>query len=389
MEQTLCSLAPAVDLGCDSPENQASPRCDSVPAALSEAVELADGIEGQMVFLNQQLAIVAANRAWKADIQQQAEGLSIGADYLGFYRSRATHGDRDADMLAAALQCVTAGSLSHFEHVDTDPAAGSAFRVNLSSFEMAGQRWVMVTRYDVSDLFALQRQKIELADLLLRAQDQERRRLARDLHDSTSQDLVALQHSLGRLKRRLPKASRSFTEITDQMKRLQRDIRSLSYIYHPPELRELGLAGAIQALCDGFSRRTTLQVNLMLDYPETRDAQAEMVLYRLAQEAFANIQRRACATQVDVHLVDARSHSHLMIHDDDTGFDPVGADARLGVGIASMRKRVDELGGRLSFHCTEKGSSVIAHIPFIKPPRCGCARHTAPGPRWSAASASA
>lgn len=352
--------------GCDRPETPDQPRdpAASPLSTLARALELADSLEEQIIFLDPRLTIAAANRAWKVAAEGRAgQDLSIGDNYLHFYRSLAERGDIDAKLMAAGLQCVADGSLSRFEHLDSEPREGGIFRVHLSSLVMAGGRWLIVSRYDLTDLFARTLQRVELGGRLLKAQDQERRRLARELHDSTSQYLVALQHGVGRLKEQVRGSERSFSEVTDLLEGLQREIRSLSFLYHPPGLEGLGLAGAIQALGEGFSRRTGLQLSLLLDYPAPRPAPIEMALYRVAQEALANIHRHGKATEVAIRLSDTKNLLRLSVRDDSAGSDPKLTGAGMGVGLSSVRQRVAELGGLLSLRGNARGTALIARIP--------------------------
>lgn len=345
------------------------PRLRILPGGRQDAGpwDFADTLAEPIALLDEGWTIVGVNRAWREMARSGTLfDLSRGDNYREFSRSRAAAGDQDAAAVVAALAEIDAAHRSEFEHLDSGDRArlGRIYRTRISTLGAGRRPFAVLVRYDTTELLKLQRQRRRLGGQLLNAQEDERRRVARDLHDSTSQELVALQLNLMRLKRaRGATAAAALAAVAESLERVQQEIRALSYVYHPPSLDRGGLAMAIRAMAEGFGKRTGLKVNLQIDYPSVRITGTEATVYRLAQEALANIHRHAKATEVDIRLMTTARRLHLMIQDNGIGFD-IRGHATTGVGIAAMRERVDELGGRLSFHCVRRGTSILASLPL-------------------------
>lgn len=146
------------------------------------------------------------------------------------------------------------------------------------------------------------------------------------------------------------------------------EIRVVSYLAVPPALKT-GLPDAVKAIVGGFGRRTGIQTSFEIVGDVVPIASAETVLYRIAQEALSNVYRHANATRLRVLLSYRRSAVHLIVSDDGVGI-PVGVlldRGRAGVGLASMRSRLSEVGGRLSIRRLSPGTALIASIGMLPP----------------------
>jgi signal transduction histidine kinase len=202
----------------------------------------------------------------------------------------------------------------------------------------------------------------------MQIQSIERQRIGRDLHDSTAQELVALRLLLTQLKRLRPDAPAQavVSDIEATLDQMSHEIRAISYLLHPPALESLSLAEALETMSTGFARRTGLDIRFHLEgWSEPRDRLAEAALYRLAQEALANVQRHAQATQVRITLVARRKgYLHLLVEDNGVGVALAvpRAPAMGGVGIPGMEARLRELGGRLSIRRCGCGTRIAASL---------------------------
>lgn len=212
---------------------------------------------------------------------------------------------------------------------------------------------------------------------LMRLQDEERRRIGRDLHDSTGQTLAALELSLSRLLQAHPDSVQR-RELLEQCVLLANqcsaEIRTASYLLHPPLLDELGLLSAIRWLADGFHERSGIDVHL--DLPETlqrlsRDE--ELTLFRVAQEALTNVHRHAASPWVAVRLGEQDGQVVLEIEDGGIGIGgqdeahPVDfalGDFALGVGLTGMRERIRQVGGTFVVEAGRGGTLVRATLPL-------------------------
>lgn len=228
------------------------------------------------------------------------------------------------------------------------------------------------------DVTERRRSEVELRRLsgqILRLHDEERRDISRDLHDVTGQGLVALEATLSQLQDHVASSNRAGRKLLSEAMALSKDclreIRSLSYVLYPPMLEQSGLEDAIRHFCDGFVKRTGIQVKLRISPGFARLArETELALFRVAQESLANIQRHSGSRDAEVLLerqpglavVEIRDHGHGIPAEDRraSGEFPVTA----GVGIASMQERVKQVGGRLEIRSSGTGTSVWAGVPI-------------------------
>jgi len=225
-----------------------------------------------------------------------------------------------------------------------------------------------------------------LSGRLLRLQDEERRRLARELHDSTAQRLAALALELavvhdrgGRLSARGRQALAEAGRIADEC---SRELRTLSYLLHPPLLDEMGLASALSGYVEGFSKRSGIRVKLDMPADIGRlPAETETTLFRIVQECLTNVHRHSMSPVAQVRLVLDPEAIQLEIADQGRGLaagvtsggtnhgtnGATGERHELGVGIAGMKERVRQLGGNLDLDSSEAGLTVRAFLPRRQP----------------------
>ena len=207
-----------------------------------------------------------------------------------------------------------------------------------------------------------------LARQLLAAQDDERRRLGRELHDSTGQLLVALSMNLARLERRFsdgtPEHAALLGDSRDLLERALREVRTVSYLLHPPMLDEAGLASAMRWYIAGFAQRSGISAALDIADGFPRLArEAETTLFRVLQESVTNVHRHARSDSLAVHLRYARGVATLEVRDRGRGFPVPGASSVHGVGIPGMRERLHRLGGSLAIASGPHGTRVRATVP--------------------------
>jgi PAS domain S-box-containing protein len=222
---------------------------------------------------------------------------------------------------------------------------------------------------------ALQRKEESLRRLsgrLLQLQDEERRRMARDLHDTTGQKLALLSVNLDVLDRvaaELPPRSReAIVESRTVVKEVLEEIRTLSYLLHPPLLDEMGLASATRWYVEGFVRRSNIQVDLNLSPELSRLPQElEITLFRILQESLTNVHRHSGSSTASVSIVVEGGIATMEVKDrgcrGDRQFLTSNGGGSLGVGIRGMRERVRQLGGGLEIQSGSEGTTVKAKLP--------------------------
>jgi signal transduction histidine kinase len=212
---------------------------------------------------------------------------------------------------------------------------------------------------------------------LLQAEERERRRIAKELHDSTAQDLVAVMMSLDSVRENIAgSAAQEARRLEDNQAVLEKcahDIRTLSYLLHPPRLDEAGLTGAIRHYASGLAERSGIAMTL--DLPEDLGRLAEeeeLALFRVVQECLGNIHRHAHSPTAAIRLSRDRATSVLEVRDAGCGIPPAvlaaaeGSGPGLGVGIPAMRERLRQIGGRLEIESNSRGTTVRAILPTSK-----------------------
>jgi signal transduction histidine kinase len=192
----------------------------------------------------------------------------------------------------------------------------------------------------------------ELAGRLLTAQETERRRLARELHDDLSQRLAALAIETGFLERDSPSISEAavvkIQEIREGLVDLSGAIHGISRRLHPSILEDLGLSDAIRSECDGLARREPIEVHFeSKDCPPRIPLPVSLCLYRITQEGLRNIVKHARATKVHISLTGGNEMIHLLIEDNGRGFNPAHIPDEKGLGLISMRERVRLIQGEI------------------------------------------
>lgn len=211
-----------------------------------------------------------------------------------------------------------------------------------------------------------------LSGRLLQAQDEERRRIARELHDSTGQVLAALGMNLAVLARGGatldPDQHALLADCEALAQRGTAELRTLSYLLHPPALDSLGLVRALEDYAQGFAQRSGLEVRLDLPDELPRLAQGiELALFRIVQESLGNVHRHARAERVSIRLARDGGSVAIEVRDDGRGLAESmlarAPERATGVGIAGMRERVRMLGGRLDVESCAPGTCVRAVLP--------------------------
>jgi two-component system NarL family sensor kinase len=220
----------------------------------------------------------------------------------------------------------------------------------------------------VSEPTRLDRSHRELTGRLIKVQDQERRRIARELHDGMGQKIAILEMNLDRLVK-LANLSPEPAEILSQSVALvgtmSIELRTISYLLHPPLLDELGLVSALRTLVDGFSQRSGIGASLQIDDTLGRlPSEVEISIYRIAQECLTNIHRHSGSPTARIRVERLHAQIHVEIQDHGRGMTTEKSLTGSGVGLGGMRERANQLGGTLAIKSNGKGTTVIVRLPY-------------------------
>ncbi len=215
----------------------------------------------------------------------------------------------------------------------------------------------------------------QLSGHLMTAQDQERRRIARELHDNSGQTLAAIAVNLSRIENLVPDAPlkvRNLVADTAAMaEQTSREIRTISYLLHPPLLEEAGLLSAIGWLANGFTQRSGIRTEV--DAPaefERLPSDIEVTLFRIVQETLTNVARHSGSKTAFIKLTRQPGEIVLQVRDEGTGIPPEklekvhGNVSALGVGVAGVWERVRQFGGALEINSNSRGTTVMVVVPL-------------------------
>lgn len=208
----------------------------------------------------------------------------------------------------------------------------------------------------------------QLSAHVMNVQDDERRRIARELHDGVGQYLAAIKMSseVALEKSKGGDGTKSLLEAISLLDRCMAEVRTMSHLLHPPLLEEIGLGSAIPWLVEGFTQRSGVLVRLeMPDNLPRLPQSVELVVFRVLQECLTNIHRHSGSSIAHISLYSVPESIILTVRDEGKGFAAeTGAAVKVGVGIASMRERVRELGGELVIKSGVNGTTVRAVVPL-------------------------
>src|SRR5579864_5194994 len=215
-----------------------------------------------------------------------------------------------------------------------------------------------------------------LSARLLEMQDEERRRIARELHDSVGQMLAALSMNLSGVRAdidRLTKTAAALTDSEDLVQEMSKEVRTISRLLHPPLLDEAGLSSALRWYVDGFAQRSKIRVDL--DCPNDfgrLPRERETAVFRLVQESLTNIHRHSGSPTAKIRL--HHSEHEVVVEVEDRGkgiptekLEQMAAVGIPGVGITGMRERVRQLGGKLEIDSSRTGTRILARLPISEP----------------------
>ena len=249
------------------------------------------------------------------------------------------------------------------------------FRLHLSmGRSSAGQPELSGVMVDITDEKRNEQAARELSAQVMRAQERERKRISRDLHDSVGQYLTGLHFGLAKMKRQSYEGAELRSKLDECIRSVQvcmEELRAVSYALHPPAIEMLGLAPAMEWQAKRFAEQSSMQVNMdAVEKIERMDGDREIALFRVFQECLSNVRRHAKTDEVLVRLRQESGAVILEVADNGVGvpndvFEDLSRGRR-GIGLLKMRERLTELGGALEVRSGGKGTTVRARLPHGK-----------------------
>jgi PAS domain S-box-containing protein len=327
-----------------------------------------DALSAHVAILDGRGRIIAVNQAWRRfaeEIGHPDPAHGVGAGYLDIGptgKSNLTEMEAVIDGRRPTFQAL-------YRWSDAEPQRW--FIVRASRFRAGGEAYVIVSHEDVTEVMAARASINELSDRLLTLQEEEHQRIAAELHDSTTQYLVAVGLNLMKVERLLPQHDGQLLlgEIDRLLEEALKELRLFTYLLHPASLDENGFCNTVRAFAGGFTDRTGLQVTCRID-EGADDLRIDLrrALLRIVQEALSNVHRHAAASRVVVDLRQTPDAIILCITDDGQGMQarqagPTADKVSLGVGIPGMRIRLHQFGGSLRIRSGRRGTVVRARVP--------------------------
>jgi two-component system, NarL family, sensor kinase len=339
---------------------------------------LLEGLQDGVAHVSRTGVILYANARFAEMVGSRPNGIAVGASLKNFVSPASWRALDTA--FARGLHLPTEGEM-RVEGLSGQPRT---IRIRLAPMQLAKDVTIGITAREVTELVekdrALKDSEASLHSLsarILQLQDQERRRIARDLHDITGQELAVVVMSLSHLANNLDRPDtntrQSLLDAVQLVRKVEDEVRTLSYVMHPPLLDEFGLGSALNWYVEGFTKRSGIEVQVDCHPHLPRlSTEKETALFRVVQESLTNVLRHSGSHKARIRVFFDSARVTLSVQDEGRGIEreklvkmaSIAADS--GVGIAGMRERLQQLGGSLDIHPRPRGTEVMAVLPIAE-----------------------
>jgi len=329
-----------------------------------------------MVALDERGAVLHVSRAWKVLLGNEglgAVGGSYGLDALKNW-SEPIGIDHSKTGFRADVQAIIKGLKPEFEneYILRDVKPAKWFLVRAAKLDMPAMRGfrILVTLEDITLRKHAEEELRQLGGRLIKAQEEERSRVGRDLHDDLNQQLAIFSIELEQLKRSLPgdrvDLTASVVSLMTRAQELASHIHELSYQLHPFKLDTLGLCAAIKSLCDETSDHRNLKIKFhQKGFPSSLPPEIALCMFRIAQEAVHNIVKHSGAQEAKLVLTRTSEVLHMKVLDSGCGFDIETAKLKKRLGLLSIKERLRLVGGDFSIRSRpSEGTQIDVLIPI-------------------------
>ena len=335
-----------------------------------------ESLRNQMVVLDSEGTIVAAtkrSREFSATARINPLDLQVGENYFDLCRAKVEAGDSNVAAALAGVQAICTGERGYFE-LEYEYKSGIDQRWFLMSATplKTSDGGVVISHQDITERKRHEHAIQQLTGRLINAQEQERSRIARELHDDINQQVAMLAIELQQLEVSLPEDSSEGRQkvqgLWKKTHQLSTEIQHLSHQLHSAKLEHLGIIPALRGLCNEFSEQHKIEADFQFrQVPPRLDSDISLSLFRVAQESLHNVVKHSQAKRVRLELVGTATKVVLRVSDDGVGFDTDAPANHTGLGMTSMTERIRLVGGALSVISRPSlGTQVEASIPLLR-----------------------
>jgi signal transduction histidine kinase len=340
----------------------------------SEALQRAmlSSLPSRIAVLDREARLLAVNRAW---LDQQAERdagpmarARVGTSYLDACREAVMTGEAGAREVTSSVEAVLAGvsQTTAIEYMEKREGAERWFL--LSVIPLRGSRGgAVIARTDVTEQVLARNQLRQFSGHLLAAQEDERRRIARELHDDFNQRLVLLAIEISQMNGGPADGpAPGVRRMAERVGEISADLHRLAYRLHPFKLEYLGLAAAARGLCAEIGDAHDIAVTFSeRDIPAALPSEIAVCVYRVLQEALSNVVKHSGSARAEVELTGDGSTMRLSVRDFGLGMAPRVAPSRQGLGLTSIRERLRSVNGVLTVDSAgAAGTTLVVRIPL-------------------------
>jgi PAS domain S-box-containing protein len=338
-------------------------------------VSILDSLRNHLAVLDSRGTIVAATNRGPEFLAVSGINLldlQVGANYFEICRAAVEAGDGDVAAALAGVQAVYERKQNYFE-LEFDYESGINQRWFLMSVTPLKTQdgGVVISHQDITERKRHEQAIHDLSGSLINAQEQERSRIARELHDDINQQVAMLAIEIQQLENTFPEdsleARQKIRALWSKTHALSTDIQHLSHQLHSSKLEHLGIIAALRGLCDEFSQQHKIKAEFQFrQVSQGIDSNITLSLFRVAQESLRNVAKHSRAQKVRLELFETGGRIVLRVSDDGVGFDPESPENQTGLGMISMTERIRLVGGSLSVTSRPSlGTQVEAAVPLL------------------------
>src|SRR5271156_274313 len=332
-----------------------------------------NSLSSGVVVLDGHGTIVSSNPRW-AEFVKTGGGrftaeLGVGVNYLEACRTAVQEGNQSANQGLLGIEAILAGEKAQFS-MEWDWSDGSSSRDSLMTVTpLSIQPGCVVAHTDITQRKQEERERLTLSGQLIHAQEEERSRLARELHDDFNQRLAMLAVDLERASQMIADspldAKERLRDLWNRAAELGDDLHSLSHRLHSSTLESLGLILGLSSLCHEFTEQQGIQVDFAHEnISRGINPDVALCVFRIVQEALRNVKKHSGANRAEVCLRAEDDQLYLSVSDAGVGFDNRQPSNRSGLGIRSMEERLRLLGGRIDIVSQRnRGTTLNVHLP--------------------------